>query len=430
LQAEVGRRSLRVALMAWHCKVEDIQALLDGELDDRRRQECESHLAGCDYCARLMRRLGGVSGALAAVGAAAAPSDLRERVLEAVAQAEPVAELSCERAAEMASAYLDGELADPERDLLEAHLFACPSCYSVFKPTEAIVESLRSEMPAQAPQGLYRRVVAAVERERQRQAAGVRPRWRVAVGVAAGLAAAAAIVGAVFVSGSKEHEAARPPEPTVAERPATLETPGMPAAEGEGASTAEAEVAAAGVAGLGPSAAVTRQPEGRVIIPRADEGTAPSEEAAPPVPPPDEPAEGPPPAEPPMLARADGTERVAPVAEAADAGPEAPAHPVRVTTPPAGRGPVEEPVVVEVPGAVGPGEEASTGHESAPRPDPSTRIALAGAPEDEFGVRRRGYTPVYKPEGDDADTYEKAAARINERVRASRWPGAEPGIAF
>lgn len=425
--------------MAWHCKVEDIQAFLDGELDDRRRQECESHLAGCEYCARLMRRLGGVSGALAAVGAASAPPDLRERILEAVAEAEPVAELSCERAAEMASAYLDGELTDPERDLLEAHLFACPSCYRAFKPTEAIVESLRYELPARAPRGLYRRVVAAVERERQREAGGVPPRWRVVVGVAAGLAAAAAIVGAVFVSGGKEREAVQPAARVVAEAPAVTETPASAPMAHTGESPAEAEVAVAEVAGSRPSAVVTRARESRVATARAegeradataDEGAPPEEEAAPPVPAPDEPAEAVPPAEPPMLARADETDTVAPVAEVADAGPGSPADLAPVTTPPARPGPVEEPVVVAVPGAVGPGEEASTPHEAAPRAGPSTRIALAAADEDEFGVRRRGYTQVYKPEGDNSEAYAKAAARLREDVRASRWPGAEPGIAF
>ena len=89
-----------------------------------------------------MQRLASISGALGSAGAASPPAGLREHILEAVAQADPVPELPCERALEMSSAYLDGELRELEREALEAHLFACPDCYRAFKQMEAAAEAL------------------------------------------------------------------------------------------------------------------------------------------------------------------------------------------------------------------------------------------------------------------------------------------------
>jgi len=251
--------------MAWHCDVEEIQALLDGELDDAQRQECEAHLTKCESCAGLMDRLAAIRDTLAAVGAASPPPHLRELILEAVAEAEPVPELSCERAIEIASSYLDGELLGQERQVLEAHLFVCPSCYRAFKRMEAAVDILRVEALASAPPGLYRRLVASVERESQRRRtpvlgiSGPLPPWRTAIGLAAGLAAAAAIVAAVVLPRGEGPQPMEARAHIVGERSVTLDL--APSATEEESGGLEHRIALAEK--VAPTAAAPREVETR-----------------------------------------------------------------------------------------------------------------------------------------------------------------------
>ena len=148
--------------MSWHPDVTDIQALIDGELDAQARRGVEAHLQGCATCGATAARLREISGALHAIPRTEAPADLHERILCTVASAPRVVEPACAECAEMASAYVDGELIGADRNAFEAHVFACPKCYATLKHTERAAELLRAIPRRRVPEELFERITAAV----------------------------------------------------------------------------------------------------------------------------------------------------------------------------------------------------------------------------------------------------------------------------
>ena len=390
--------------MAWHCRVENIQAFLDGELDDRQRQECEAHLAGCEYCARLMRRLGAVSDAVAAAGPAEPPADLRESIFEAVAQAGPVPELSCESATAMSSAYLDGELPKSDRDALEAHLFACPSCYRAFKRMEMGAEALRAEPPAPVPADLHRRVVAAVERERR--AVGVLPvfpRWRTAVGIAAGLAAAAAVIAALVLPRAGQPEPSGSSVGSVAVLPEAAETVAARVEE-ETDNGGQSSRPGGMTVPIQEPARSHERPHRPVVarhVPRDVHAESAEEARVPDVAPP-------------------ATESVA----------EEPAGVLEpATTAPAVPGPVAEPVLAALPETARPTPAVDSPPEAVAEPTPTTRaVPPAGATLTPLrrGDRRVADLPAPDPEQRCA----AETAKLNASLRPSRRLAYQPGVSF
>lgn len=186
--------------------------------------------------------------ALGAIGREEAPADLRRRILRACAEAGPVEEISCEETLELASEYLDDELHGIRRDAFEAHVFACDSCYVAFKQMERTVGLLRETGPASAPADLHERITAAVARDDAalEEAAGDSAAesvftWRRAAKVLGGLAAAAALLAAVFVP--RGGDGIDSPAPVIAERPA--ETVADPADHAEAVEEIDEQVAAA-----------------------------------------------------------------------------------------------------------------------------------------------------------------------------------------
>jgi anti-sigma factor RsiW len=59
---------------------EELSALIDGELDARRRAEVEVHVAGCAGCARRLAALRSIDAALRSLPSPAVPSALRARL--------------------------------------------------------------------------------------------------------------------------------------------------------------------------------------------------------------------------------------------------------------------------------------------------------------------------------------------------------------
>ena len=162
-----------------------------------------------------------IQSVLAAIGREEAPSALRERIAIACSEAEPIAEIGCYECLQHASAYLDDELPVSERDAFEAHVFMCASCYAAFKRMERTAEVLRETPAAAAPAGLHQRIIAAIGRESR-----VEPHpaftWRRAAAVLGGLAAAAALLAAVFVPNG--NDGAPSSAPVIAEAPAEVAT--------------------------------------------------------------------------------------------------------------------------------------------------------------------------------------------------------------
>jgi hypothetical protein len=153
---------------------------------------------------------------LGAIGRQKPPANLQERILSACDSAEPVAQMSCDECVEHASAYLDDELDGGLRDAFEAHVFVCEDCFAAYRQMERTAEVLRSTPAASVPAGLQERIVAAVERDR----AGSVFNWRRAAKIVGGLAAAAALLAAVFIP--RGNDALDTGAPAVAELPSEV----------------------------------------------------------------------------------------------------------------------------------------------------------------------------------------------------------------
>ena len=181
---------------------------------------------------------------LGAIGREQPPADLQQRILNACRDASPVDAIECDEALELASAYLDGELHGAERDVFEAHVFACGSCYAEFKQMERTTELLRETPRAAVPAGLHERITVAIERDKHEHESVFN--WRRAAKVLGGLAAAAALLAAVFVPRGTDSTTSG--APVVAEAPPEVSTsidepvtePAQPTVD-EPADTPEAE---------------------------------------------------------------------------------------------------------------------------------------------------------------------------------------------
>ena len=93
--------------------------------------------------------------------------------------------MNCERALELISAELDGELAQQERADLQAHLDACPDCRETYAQLHELDAALK-ESELEPPAALHDTVMQTIRREKKRR----RPAWL----SAAVIAAAAALV--------------------------------------------------------------------------------------------------------------------------------------------------------------------------------------------------------------------------------------------
>lgn len=107
----------------------------------------------------------------------------------------------CERARAWYSLELDGELSQPERESLAAHLRLCADCSRFAERAWAVTHLVRATPPESPERRLPVRLPAA---PRRRRSAALR------VAVVAALAALAAGLG--VVSGSLSRERAEPPQ--------------------------------------------------------------------------------------------------------------------------------------------------------------------------------------------------------------------------
>lgn len=98
--------------------------------------------------------------------------------------------MECDKAKELLSAYLDGEVTEKERHLLEEHLASCKSCRQELEELRRIVGLVASLPKEAAPEGFAQRTVASLPApgtgapERLRKFF-LRPRWAFASGALA-----------------------------------------------------------------------------------------------------------------------------------------------------------------------------------------------------------------------------------------------------
>jgi anti-sigma factor RsiW len=201
----------------------DLQSYADGALGDAERQSVATHLGLCPACADRAAALSRLHGLLAGRRAEPAPG-LLERILELLRSVVPVRKLGCSEALEMASAYLDDELNQAERETLEAHLFACESCYYEYVAMREAAEAMRATPRVAASADLKARIMAAIAQESPAPVSVPRAgfSWRRALVPGMALAAVA-LLGFVAL----HLNSARPGQPatTVASAPGVATSP-------------------------------------------------------------------------------------------------------------------------------------------------------------------------------------------------------------
>jgi hypothetical protein len=95
---------------------------LAGGLSDVEHRAAAAHLGGCAQCAALVATLRETLAALPEAGAATPPADLAAAVLARTSGA------ACGAAQAVLCEFVDGVLADTDRDLVAAHLGHCARC--------------------------------------------------------------------------------------------------------------------------------------------------------------------------------------------------------------------------------------------------------------------------------------------------------------
>ena len=83
--------------------------------------------------------------------------------------------ISCERAWELLSQQLDEPLSPQEKQELEEHLAACPSCRKDKEELEQLDQALRNLGEIQAPADFTQRVMAQVQQQTQSKPQGNPP---------------------------------------------------------------------------------------------------------------------------------------------------------------------------------------------------------------------------------------------------------------
>lgn len=125
--------------------IDDLSALIDGQLSGSRKTEVEEHLAGCQDCRKELDSLKEVQSFLSKAFAAKA-----EEVPDIWAQMAAKVPGVCDVIQEDLSAYLDGELTVPAQEGVNKHLKECETCLGQFKDLNAtnrlLVKGL--ELPA------------------------------------------------------------------------------------------------------------------------------------------------------------------------------------------------------------------------------------------------------------------------------------------
>ncbi len=246
---------------------EKLQEYLDGELAGEQYNIIAGHIRSCPRCQRLYQELKAISDSLAQQPRPGASVQLKQKILQAVSQAESVPALSCKVAQQLISPYLDEELSPLEQQRVAAHIFTCPDCYQMLSQTQQIVAAMRVVAPVTVPAGLDERVHSAVRQAAAKEPqvigyVGRRVSWRTAGAVLAGAAAAAVIVFGLILA---PHEL--PLSPLTAPTIVAVQ-PMMPSVEQPGVETVPTEVADSAEMAKQPAAGREIAPERQPIVAR------------------------------------------------------------------------------------------------------------------------------------------------------------------
>ena len=181
---------------------ERLSAYIDAELDERTLEEIEVHLSGCEQCRDELAALRMLVSCAGDIEEVESPVDLKQRIFEAVEETPAMAH-ACSEIRELLSAYVDGELIGEQAASVSAHVNECKECAKELHALQTIAGSARSLESVNPPANIRSRIAAATRESRSsvgflewlRGAISVRPARWAAGAAAAGVLAAAVLIG-------------------------------------------------------------------------------------------------------------------------------------------------------------------------------------------------------------------------------------------
>jgi len=179
-----------------NCSVarEKLSCYIDGMLDEQCLELLEEHLKRCADCRHELATLRSVADLLCEVELVEPPANMRSSIWHAVAMLQQKS-LSCQNAADLLSAYMDGELTASENRAVAEQLRSCVFCMDNLTVLDAIKRAAQSVKPIAPPTSLRERIETAIQGRRV-------PVWgRILSGVngLAGQAARSIALGAVLL---------------------------------------------------------------------------------------------------------------------------------------------------------------------------------------------------------------------------------------
>lgn len=266
----------------------ELQSLVDGALSPEQEARLRAHCLVCPTCGAQVAELERVHWLLRE-RAVEVPANLLQRILHLLTSVLPVRKIGCAEALEMASAYIDDELNQLERETLETHLFACDSCYIEYVAMRTAASAMREAPAVPVSEGLKSRILAAVAVEaahdpapalRLRPAFTFPPVVRRAWAPAMAVAAVALMTLGVFhaMTGRSAQPAPTAPQPA----PVVAAMPSEPAPDVTDTQPAPSPVPAPPRATTAPAAVATNAaPPPGAAAPLAPPAKAPRYEAIP-----------------------------------------------------------------------------------------------------------------------------------------------------
>jgi anti-sigma factor RsiW len=141
--------------------IEKLSAYVDGLLDEQTLELVEKHIGSCDECARELESMRTLVQTAREIERVSPPVELRKRILDAVKQSKQQLRY-CKLAAEIMSAYIDGEADAQQESFLRTHISECRKCASELDSLRTLVKTAASIEPINPPRELRERISAAV----------------------------------------------------------------------------------------------------------------------------------------------------------------------------------------------------------------------------------------------------------------------------
>lgn len=141
--------------------IEKLSAYVDGLLDEQTLELIEKHIRSCDACARELESLRTLVQTAREIEQIHPPIELRKRILDAVKQSKQQLR-HCKQAAELLSAYVDGETDAKQEAFLTAHVSECKECAAELDSLRTLVKTAASIELVNPPKDLRERILTEI----------------------------------------------------------------------------------------------------------------------------------------------------------------------------------------------------------------------------------------------------------------------------